>query len=155
MDKQLSAIKVAVACGLIAFVSGCGNGKIGAVTGTVHLDGKPLEGALVTFYPQIDDKDAMEGGGASMGRTDAEGKYELIYSREQNGAQVGKHLVYIETLEEGGGGDYGGGRAEELPKRYNSESELNVEVHSGSNTIDFLDLTSDGDKNQARPEAGY
>lgn len=120
------------------------------MTGTVHLDGKPLEGALVTFYPQVSGAEAATGAATSMGRTDADGKYELILDRNTKGAQVGKHLVYIETLEEGGGGDYGNGRGEEVPKRYNSASELNVEVTSGSNTIDFLDLTSDGEKNKAR-----
>lgn len=129
---------------------GCGaSGDVGRVTGTVHLDGQPLEGALITFYPQLDKNDnAMNRGGASAGRTDANGNYELIYNRDQKGAEVGKHLVYIETMVEGSG--YGEGRKEELPRRYNSESELMVEVKPGSNTIDFLDLTSEGKKNEER-----
>lgn len=137
---------------LVASVVGCAGGDVGSVTGTVHLDGKPLEGALITFYPQIEAGAGMEKGGASAGRTDAEGKYELIYNRDVKGAEVGKHLVYIETAVESDG--YGEGRGEELPKRYNSESELEVEVKPGRNTIDFLDLTSEGDKNKVRNTDG-
>ncbi len=135
---------------LVASVVGCSNGDVGYVTGTVHLDGKPLEGARVTFYPQLNEKDAFSNGGTSIGQTDAEGKYKLMYGRGEDGAKVGKHKVYIETLEEGGGGDYGAGRKEEVPKRYNSETELEVEVKPGNNTIDFLDLTSEGEKEQGR-----
>jgi len=145
-----------LASGLLLCIVGCsvgcsGSGDVGLVSGTVHLDGKPLEGALVTFYPETEGANPLEIG-TSMGRTDNAGKYELIYNRDQKGAVVGKHLVYIETLQEGSG--YGPGRAEEVPKRYNSNSELHVEVKPGRNTIDFLELTSDGQKNKARTAGG-
>lgn len=139
------------ALSLIICLIGCNDGNVGQVSGTVHLDGKPLEGALVTFYPQSQNADPMETG-TSIGRTDEKGNYELIYNRDVKGAVVGKHLVYIETLQEGSG--YGPGRAEELPKRYNSQSELHVEVNPGRNKIDFMDLTSEGVKNKARPSSG-
>lgn len=151
--NSVSLTKLCVLTLLTATVVGCAGGDIGTVTGTIHMDGKPLEGALVTFYPQVADDSAMEKGGASQGRTDASGAYELIYNRDVKGAEVGPHLVYIETGEEGGGG-YGGGRAEEVPKRYNSESELKVEVKPGRNTFDFLDLTSEGDKEKVRDLEG-
>ncbi|HBE66979.1 MAG TPA: hypothetical protein DDW52_02415 [Planctomycetaceae bacterium] len=139
---------------LLAGLAGCGDGSIGTVTGTVKLDGEPLADARVTFYPQIDASEAFDNAGTSAGRTDENGVYELIYNRDTKGALVGEHLVYIETLQEGGGGDYGQGRKEMVPKRYNSESELKVTVKSGSNTIDFLDLTSEGDKNVGRNVEG-
>ena len=41
-----------------------------------------------------------------------------------------------------------------MPKRYNSESELKVEVKPGSNTFDFMDLTSEGEKEQVRDVEG-
>jgi hypothetical protein len=137
-----------LASGLLLCIVGCSSGNVGLVSGTVHLDGKPLEGALVTFYPETEGANPSEMG-TSIGRTDKAGKYELIYNRDEMGAVVGKHLVYIETLQEGSG--YGAGRAEEVPKRYNTQSELHVEVKPGRNTIDFLELTSDGQKNKARP----
>ncbi len=147
----LSLALLALACS----ITGCSSGNIGTVTGTVHLDGEPLEGAMVTFYPQVEGSDAFENAGTSQGITDANGYYELILSRDAKGAMVGEHLVYIETGVEGGGGGYGGGdyeksSKERVPKRYNSESELKVTVKAGSNTIDFKDLTSEGDKNEVR-----
>lgn len=145
----LSLALLALACGLV----GCSDGNVGTVTGTVHLDGKPLEGAMVTFYPQVAGSDAFDSAGTSQGLTDANGEYELILSRDAKGAMVGEHVVYIETQEEGGG-DYGAGRKEMVPKRYNSESELKVTVEPGHNTLDFKDLTSEGDKNQGRDLEG-
>ncbi len=124
---------------LVGVLAGCGNSKLGRVEGTVLLDGEPLEGAVVTFYP-------MHAGAASYGRTDARGHYELRYNRQEMGAEVGKHKVEITTYEEGG--DYGPGRKELLPTRYNYETELEVEVQPGRNVIDFLDLTSEGEIEQ-------
>ncbi|GIW97307.1 MAG: hypothetical protein KatS3mg111_0640 [Pirellulaceae bacterium] len=123
---------VAAVCCLL---SGCGNDKIATVEGTIYLDGKPLEGAVVEFYP-------THSGGASYGRTDAEGHYELQYNRNEAGAEIGRHKVQITTFADGGG--YGQGRKELLPTRYNSETELEVEVKRGHNVIDFLELTSEG-----------
>lgn len=142
----LSLALLALASGLV----GCSNGDVGTVSGTIHLDGKPLEGAMVTFYPQVDASAAFDSAGTSQGLTDANGEYELILSRDAKGAMVGEHLVYIETQEDGGGGDYGAGKKEMVPKRYNSESELKVTVEPGHNTLDFKDLTSEGDKNESR-----
>lgn len=67
----------------MATVVGCGNSDLGTVTGTVHLDGQPLADAVVTFYPQGVDP-AAGGGGASYGRTDETGAYELQYQRRRN-----------------------------------------------------------------------
>ena len=50
-----------------------------ATLGTVTMDGQPLEGAMLMFYPQVSDG---EGGG---GKTDAQGKYEVTSSRAQEG----------------------------------------------------------------------
>lgn len=146
-------INLASLLAIAAFMTGCSSGDIGTVTGTVKMDGEPLKGARVTFYPVVEGEDTFDNAGTSIGKTDENGVYELIYGRGVNGAKVGKHTVYIETGEDFGGG-YGGeggsGRQEEVPQRYNAKSELVAEVSGGSNTIDFLDLTSDGDKNKVR-----
>lgn len=143
---SIQSVLIVVSCVL----AGCNNSGIGSVSGTVHLDGKPLEGAMVTFYPQLEKSEVFDDAGTSAGKTNEQGIYELVYDRENMGAKVGEHVVYIETLEEGGGGDYGPGKKERVPKRYNSESKLRVKVAAGRNTIDFKDLTSDGEKNRGR-----
>jgi hypothetical protein len=107
-----------------------------AVTGKITLGGQPLAGALVAFTP-------VEGGSPSMGRTDANGNYTLLWvrsgSRNVQGAQVGEHTVAISTFVEG--------RPtakpprpevpEKVPYAYRSQTKLTATVKRGSNTINF------------------
>ncbi len=129
-----TAILLAVGLGLLPLgLTGCGSGgpDLGRVEGTVTLDGKPLEGALVEFQPR-------EEGVPSYGRTDASGQYQLQFGVDQPGAMVGTHTVRITT---GGMESTGEGPAvavpERVPAKYNVQSTLTREVESGSNTIDF------------------
>ncbi len=145
MNQQVLARRfglIVLPC-LLALTIGCSDSGLGRVTGTIHMDGEPLEDAVVTFYPIIEGEG--QSGGASAARTDAEGKYELSYGRDKMGAEVGEHRVFIVTGEEGAGGDYGPAKKETVPKRYNVETELRATVKSGRNVIDFLDLTSEGE----------
>lgn len=68
---------------------GCGDGDFGYVEGTVTVDGKPVERALIGFYPA--------GGRGSVGTTDSEGHYSLQYTAAQKGASIGSHKVTITT----------------------------------------------------------
>jgi len=129
---------------------GCGRNdqpELGEVTGTIRLDGKPLVGIAVVYQP--------ESGRPARGTTDADGRYELIYIRNTKGTKVGPNRVEIAPSEDG--------ETEEpledqdadieteskpskpgkpkIPARYNSQSELNVDVKPGTNTFDF-DLKS-------------
>ena len=69
--KQLIAL---VACFGLLGLSGClngGNSDLGTVTGVVTVDGEPINYATVTFMPTQ--------GRASVGLTDADGAYKLVY----------------------------------------------------------------------------
>lgn len=117
--------------------SGCGAGPgdqpdTARVQGVVTLDGQPLAGATVAFYP--------EKGRAASATTDSQGNYTLQYSDSVRGALVGRHTVRITTAEASADAA-NGGQAERLPARYHDESTLTAEVKSGSNTIPF-ELTS-------------
>lgn len=120
--------------------SGCKRGsgdapELGTVSGTVTWDGKPLANADVQFSPQT--------GRPSTGTTDANGKYQLLYTQDQPGAKVGKHTVRITTekyTEKENGETVV--TAEILPPKYHANSELVEEVKPGGNTIDF-DLKSE------------
>ena len=63
------------------------------VTGTVTLDGSPVQGATVTFRP--DDS----GGSGAFGMTDAEGKYTLNTSNAVLGVKPGKYKISVTKLE--------------------------------------------------------
>src|SRR5690348_5741145 len=77
-----------------AAVAGCGGSEFefGDVTGVVKLDGKPLPNAVVTFTPK-------GGGPSGVGKTDAEGQYQL-YTATEPGAIVGEHTVSIIAVPE-------------------------------------------------------
>ena len=87
-------------CLAVMSVVGCGGGTSGpeyaGVDGVVLLDGKAMEGAVVTFSPK-------EEGTMSMGMTDAEGKFTLKTATGKNGAAVGDHDVSITLKMELGG----------------------------------------------------
>lgn len=133
MFKRNCQILLLLSVGL----AGCSSSDIGKVTGTVTLDGKPLEYAKLEFFPQ-------PAGGLSSGRTDKDGHYQLYFGRDEMGAKVGEHLVQIRTAGAGPSeGDYGSSAPEKIPLKYNTKSELKATVKPGSNTIDF-DLESKG-----------
>lgn len=115
----------------LTLAAGCGTGdrpRIGTVTGTVTLDGKPLGGAFVAFRPKA-------GGQVSKGTTDESGRYRLTFLRDLMGAAVGSHTVSIRTVAETMAN-------ERLPERYHAASSLEADVKSGSNRFDFQ-LTSE------------
>jgi hypothetical protein len=135
--RLLRSLASAVLVVLLGSVVGCGDANLGRVRGTVTLDGQPLDGAMVTFAP-------VEGGRPAAGRTDAQGRYQLVYSRDSSGAMIGEHLVTISTYDERPGEN---GEdliiPERVPARYNANSELKKTVESGSNEINF-ELESEG-----------
>jgi hypothetical protein len=100
---------------------GASGPKTYAVTGTVMQDGKPVDGATVTFVPAGEGKSAT-------GVTDASGKYTLTTSKAGDGAAAGQYGVKIvkyeggeaETAAGGGGGGQEGeaGIGPEMPSDY-------------------------------------
>ena len=161
---RLPLFAILCAIGTVSFFSlvGCG-GNAGypdtaPVTGTVTLDGEPLEGAKVSFAP-------VEGR-HSTGKTNAEGKYELRYTGAIKGAMLGTHRVMIEKkIPDPGGAPTDPERSaienatdldtesseplaiptsmiDAVPERYRGKtSELSAEVKDTDNVIDF-ELTS-------------
>ncbi len=82
----------------LLLLAGCGGGgpKLARVTGRVTLDGKPYPSALVSFQP-LGGKDNPNPGAGSMGVTDADGRFVLLYENTTEGAVVGQHRVRIGT----------------------------------------------------------
>ncbi|WDI41043.1 carboxypeptidase regulatory-like domain-containing protein [Bremerella sp. P1] len=109
----------------VVLVLGCQqNGNLGDVSGVVSLDGTPLADVVVSFTPKT-------GGRASIGQTDAEGKYRLIFSTTELGAQLGEHRVEILPA------DDEAPNMRVIPKKYQINSPLSAHVESGVNQIDF------------------
>lgn len=93
-----------VACCLVS--AGCSSGKTTPkafiVTGTVNYQGKPVEGASVTFTPVTESPETRP----ANGKTDAEGKFTLktYYDpqTELNGAIPGDYNITVSKKENGG-----------------------------------------------------
>lgn len=123
---------------LLVVAAGCGSNGLVSVTGTVLLDGEPLENAFVEFTPQV------KGGSMSYGRTDDNGEYEMMFSLNKKGAMPGDNIVRITTADVG---DEGAGNSRErLPLRYNRQSELRVDVIDGKSNVFDFDLESEAGK---------
>ncbi len=123
--------------------AGCGSGGrpegVAPVSGRISLGGEPLAGAIVTFLP------VKQGASTSLGRTDDEGRFTLLYGGGIQGAQVGQHRVTITTFSRGNP-DADPPRPaspEKVPAQYNRDTTLTADVVEGSNTIDF-ELESSG-----------
>ncbi|MHB0957176.1 MAG: carboxypeptidase-like regulatory domain-containing protein [Pirellulaceae bacterium] len=71
-----SSFALLLAPALIA-LSGCGGSGQVPVTGTVTLDGAPLEGAAVFFVPVVDDTQPQSKQTRANGQTDASGNFTL------------------------------------------------------------------------------
>ena len=74
----------------LSLFTGCGDPGIGAVpvTGTITVDGTPMEGAMVVFNP-------VDGTRAASGRTDAEGKSSLPPEINGDGALPGEYKISV------------------------------------------------------------
>lgn len=133
MGRHLSYLLCSV---LVLMLSGCGNSEVGKVYGTVTLDGEPLPNAVIEFIP-IDGE-----GRNSFGWTDEEGKYDMQFARDRDGAWIGENKVLISTADvlderdENGEDRYS---PELVPEKYSNEVRT---VESGTNLIDFF-LMSD------------
>jgi hypothetical protein len=112
-----------LALALVVLV-GCSSGvELGGVEGRVTRKGRPQPKLWVEFRPAA-------GGRPAEGYTDANGRYELRYTGERNGALVGKNRVRI----------FSGGELDSRDNQLSPRKEIHsreVEVESGANTVDF------------------
>ena len=120
---------------------GCGpNGpNVAEVTGTVTLDGQPLEGAEIEFQP-IDIPNGSPS--YSINRTGPDGEYSLQYNDTLKGAMVGEHKVRITTFQQISTDEGGGEIPEQLGPEYNTKTELTATVKAGKSNVCNFDLKS-------------
>ncbi|QDU35737.1 hypothetical protein Mal4_00190 [Maioricimonas rarisocia] len=152
------------ACALMALLLFCGcesqspnYAALGLVdiSGTVKLDGQPVEGAVVVF-------EDLNDGTMSYGMTGSSGEYSLMFNSEKSGIMPGEKKVRIGTTirilglntdegegeSEGEGGEEGESAAtpageDAIPEAYRKETPLRVTVEPSTSTVNF-DLASDG-----------
>jgi hypothetical protein len=127
-----------LACLLLA--SGCGDGTgRHAISGRVLFQGQPLDEGSIMFLPKSPE---LSPSGAPIARGEykvpkshglAAGTYEVRVSSGERGTDVRKEM----DPEQAGGEPYPIAR-ERIPPRYNTKSELRIEVKDGGPfTFDF------------------
>ncbi len=139
------------AAGSLILVCGCASRSSGpelvAVTGTVTLDGKPLQNGIIRFLPDVD---RQTSGPIASAVLNKEGQFSLMSPGGRAGVVAGHHFVTLicdelPVHEVSPGVFTNGDKTCLLPKRYADEktSELTAEVPAGGGVIDFA-LTSSG-----------
>lgn len=101
------------------------NWATAGIKGTITLDGMPLDGVEVRFYPQGEDQPLRT-------TTNEEGRYSLFVKRDADELGQMRVRIYRPKLVEGPPG---------LPARYGRASQLVADIKAGENTFDFA-LTS-------------
>lgn len=118
---------------ILAAASGCssGDGSLAEVTGRVTLNGLPAE-AEILFQPQ--DEEGRPRGRASSAFSDEEGRFQLSYSADRTGAEIGRHRVSVKILETRAPGDGRTDRRAMIPLK---SAEFTRIVQSGENHFHF------------------
>lgn len=129
-----------MAMSVLPACAGCNRGNgldLQEISGNVSWNSQPLDNGTIQFSPVATD-------GLAGGSVIAEGKYLIP---RQKGLPPGKYAVRISAADPKSGvprssahapGDESPPLKELLPERYNSKSELSVEVKSGGgNTFNF------------------
>jgi len=128
---KLPHLPLLVIAPLVLSISGCGPELPATVpvSGSVTLDGAPVEGATVNFLSEV-------GSFTASGKTDASGKYTLttyIGANSAPGAVVGKHNVTIIKVETGSMQDQIGD-----PKEFMKKMAENPAITSDFKTKDLI-----------------
>jgi hypothetical protein len=128
------------AAALAISAAGCGQGGDGlprqAISGTVKIDGRPLDTGEITFAPNVGDGPAVGGkianGAYSIRRADGPvpGPHNVaIFSAMPTGKKIKDDVDPKVTYDE---------RVETIPERYNARTQLKAEVEmGGANRFDF------------------
>lgn len=134
---SLSAVfTVAAGCG------GVDGPELASVSGTVTVNGDPVEGLVIEFQPAD--------GPPASGITDESGKYALTATGGRSGAQLGVNQVRVKGRPANTSEEVMSEMAAEegtdlealkslpvIPPKYNEESELEADVQPGSNEFNF------------------
>jgi hypothetical protein len=88
---------------------------IADVSGTVTVNGKPVEGVLVTFIPKAKFR-------PSVGFTDAQGHYQAQFVTQKSGVAIGPCVVQFSIFRGASTHNY-------LPKEFNDQAATNPEFN--------------------------
>ena len=131
--KQIQPIIAAHRVLLLAtiLIAGCGKSHLGVVTGTISVDGTPAKSGSIAFFP-TNRKSSTAGSEVVDGRYTAKVALGTAKVEIRVPKVVGQKKLYdtpdspIKQI-----------MAESLPKKYNDETELKLDVQPGKNPQDY------------------
>jgi hypothetical protein len=108
---QLTSVRRDAVLLAVILLAGCDGGtKLQRVTGTVAYQGRPVEGAVVTFRCEAPAKTAT-------GMTDAQGRFQLNTFPDGKGAVAGKHKVTVTKFSKPAGSTAPAASMDEMVKK--------------------------------------
>jgi hypothetical protein len=127
MQSSLKYVLALMSFAVMATFAGCGGGNpfdTVPVTGTVTLDGQPVDGALVLFQPSGDHK-------AASGTTDSSGKFTLTTGNAGDGAMPGQYKVTVSKTKTEASADLSGMSFEEAAVKAKQEDDERMKKYPG------------------------
>ena len=115
----------------VILIAGCSKSNLGVVTGTISVDGTPAKSGSIAFFP-TNRKSSTAGSEIVDGRYTAKVALGAAKVEIRVPKVVGKKKLYDkpdspmkEVL------------SESLPRKYNDETELKLDIHAGENVQDY------------------
>lgn len=137
MRRNLGVVHVCLVLPvLLGMIVGCQQGNSTTLTGKVTLDGKPIENGTISLIP-------ADGNTATAGTRITNGEYSLALPPGTKRVEIS--AAEVVSRRAAYQGESNSPQVDVMksiiPARYNRESELSIEIKSGSNQRDF-DLES-------------
>lgn len=143
--KQLFALVLATLC--LCSLSACGKPPMQSVSGTVKLDGKPVDNCKVGFFPDVEAFNP-DRHGFGFGLTNDQGEFTIQHPQGDKGIWAGKYKVtFVAWIDKSGKAlgietkpsEVPGGVHNRFPEIYEAPSTTpeKVTVTSGENVLSF------------------
>jgi hypothetical protein len=127
--KRLAPLILFAAAALV--IAGCRDNTVSQVSGSVTFDGNPIEDGTISFYPK-DGKTQPAGGNIKSGAYSVQVPVGHMEVRISMGKVIGKKKLYDKKDSR----EYEL-KGEALPEKYNTKSELRLDVTPGNNEKDW------------------
>ncbi|HEV3384114.1 MAG TPA: hypothetical protein VG097_04825 [Gemmata sp.] len=112
---------------VLGMLAGCSSNTTAEVTGSITVDGQPAEKGSISFIP-ADGKSTTEGGIIENGKYTAKSAVGAMKVQIRVPKVTGKKQLYDDKKAE-----FVPTYSETLPKKYNTDTELTLDVKPGKN----------------------
>jgi hypothetical protein len=116
---------------LLGMLVGCSSNTSAEVTGIITVDGQPAEKGSISFIP-VDGKTTTEGGVIENGKYTAKSAIGAMKVQIRVPKVTGKKQLYDDKKAE-----FVPTYSETLPRKYNTDTELRLDVKPGKNEKDW------------------